>query len=773
MPLDEKIRRVDEVYENISRVVAAVEATPPNGDGLAFDDIDAYLEGVRAFNEAVGRDRPVKILLTHVMPPPRQILEMPSKQIMAHASRTYTFDDVWGRQVNLAVALWRRIVRRYVVDPGEKSVICAFEINNEPDYEWLPDEVRVEKSKNPSAYAVTKYITELHNIQVPAVLSPAMPYEPTPWGGFQDQSGPWLDALPPRPAASVTEFDWGPKFDWYVNCYADLAEHMSYAIWHEARTAGREDIAIVSAGVTHNNIDYLIRMHRANPNAFTYCTAIGLHPYHWPGNNIYDADFKAPYDLSNWRDASPREFAARYFKRFDFFKEAARLTTLEGPPSHGFGGKRLWLTEFGIPSKLPGSYNNANPKFVPYIRPRSWPAEAIPYRSEVWEDLWDAFFDQISQESLAAHSCDAIAFYTLRETAQPRLDKHDDDRSNFALIRRNGSPRLDRETFLRFRDFMGGGDREVTFSEMPIWARGKSFSSELLKSAPWERIDPPAHTVSTVSMLTIDERRFLYWCTSEYFENKGEIVELGPFAGGSSVAFAAGLRDRWSGSGRTIKVYDRFESDSFMDNFYFAPNGLSTINNSFRNIYDAQTAQYTDLLEVHEGDVTQEAWSGAPIEILFIDIAKVWHVNDHVNRTFMPHLIPGKGLVIQQDLFHQHEYWTIITMELLADYFEYIGFVKWNSAVYRCTRPIPLDVIPENLRSLGLERLAALISASIARHEGDPYLRGILKTALIGLYREFGAGAEAAELAAIVAADHPDQPLVMQALKEFGYPVPD
>jgi hypothetical protein len=268
-------------------------------------------------------------------------------------------------------------------------------------------------------------------------------------------------------------------------------------------------------------------------------------------------------------------------------------------------------------------------------------------------------------------------------------------------------------------------------------------------------------------MLTEDEKKFLYWCTAHFYESKGEIVELGAFAGGSSVALAAGLRAGWGDAGRTVKVYDRFLTDDFIDEFYLRPNSLTAISGSFRHVYDMQTVAFADLLTVREGDVTGETWNGSPIEILFIDIAKAWHVNDHVNRTFFPHLIPDKALVIQQDFFHQWEYWTILTMELLKDYFEYVGFVRWNSAVYRCTRSIPIDVIPRDLRSLGLDYLRDLLHTQIARHE-DAYLRGILKAALIGLLRDFGAFEEAAEIASVVMLESSGQPAVIQAIKEFG-----
>lgn len=772
LPDSEKVTALDTVSATLATVIEGVAKLPKNGDGLAFADLDAYIAGVRSFNSAHPDVPSVHVLLTLLAPPPVQILESPSKGQLAYCSRDFTFETLWARYIDIFVRLWRIVVQRYIVEPGVRRVVCAFELNNEPDYEWLPDELRIERAKDKNANPLLKYITELHYPQIPEKQVVAPPFERTAWGGFQAQRGPWSDDSA-TPDVPLVAFDWGQKFDWYVRCYADLAEHTSYAIMQATRTAGFDDIDIVSAGVTHNNIDYLMRMYRANSRAFAYCTAIGLHPYHWPEHNIHDTKFKSPYDLSQWRLANPRQFARKYFKRFDFFREVAKLTRLSGHESFGLGGKKIWLTEFGIPTKVIGAHNENNAQFVPLIRPRSLPAEALPFKSEVWEDLWDAFFDQVTVADLEAANCEMLAFYTLRETAGPFFDKHDDDRSNLALIRRDGSPRMDPQTFSRFQNFMDAAHRRkahgpVSFSAMPLWARGKSHSATLLRNRPWEYVTTPTEALSTISMLSEDEKRFLYWCTSQFYENKGEIVELGPFAGGSSVALAAGLRTSWSDANRRIQVYDRFQTDEFIDNFYLKPNGLAAISGRFRHVYDKQTAAFADLLVVHDGDVTLERWNGAPIEILFIDIAKTWHVNDYVNRTFFPYLIPGKSLVIQQDFFHQWEYWTILTMELLKDYFEYVGFVRWNSAVYQCTHAVPLDVIPKNLRALGLDRLRGLLDAQIARHQ-EPYLRGMLQTAMVCLLRDFEAYGYAAEIANKAVLEFAGQPIVIDALKQVGF----
>jgi hypothetical protein len=100
------------------------------------------------------------------------------------------------------------------------------------------------------------------------------------------------------------EFDWGIKFDWYVARYAEYASHPAYAIWNNTRAKGCE-IRVISAGITHNNIDYLVRMYRANPHCFDHCTGIGLHPYHWQSHDIYDTSFQRRHEPD---DGAPGKF---------------------------------------------------------------------------------------------------------------------------------------------------------------------------------------------------------------------------------------------------------------------------------------------------------------------------------------------------------------------------------------------------------------------------------------------------------------------------------
>jgi hypothetical protein len=75
------------------------------------------------------------------------------------------------------------------------------------------------------------------------------------------------------------------------------------------------------------------------------------------------------------------------------------------------------------------------------------------HRSEVWEDLWDSFLDQVTPDYLKSLGVEAFFFYALRETTVTGLDRHDDDRSNFSLLARDGSARMEATTLARLQRF--------------------------------------------------------------------------------------------------------------------------------------------------------------------------------------------------------------------------------------------------------------------------------------------------------------------------------
>ncbi len=221
------------------------------------------------------------------------------------------------------------------------------------------------------------------------------------------------------------------------------------------------------------------------------------------------------------------------------------------------------------------------------------------------------------------------------------------------------------------------------------------------------------------SMLGYDERVLLRWAARAGNPSSDAVVDLGCFLGGSTLSLARGVAAR-EGAPSPIHVYDRFvygeehERTWVPDGMPFAV-GASTLPAFERNVRAVRP-----MLTLHPGDIRAQRWDGAPIGTLFVDIAKTWEVADAVWREFLPALVPGRSIVIQQDLVHWGHPWCAVVMELLADRFEYLGWAWYSSAVYRALRPIAAGDLPASLlRDLSLEDKLALIERA-ARRLGEP-----------------------------------------------------
>ena len=123
---------------------------------------------------------------------------------------------------------------------------------------------------------------------------------------------------------------------------------------------------------------------------------------------------------------------------------------------------------------------------------------------------------------------------------------------------------------------------------------------------------------------------------------------------------------------------------------------------------------------MHPGDVRTASWTGGPIEILFIDIAKHWTVCDWITWQFFPHLIPGRSVVVQQDyLYERWTGWLHVTMEFYSEYFEYACDTGVNSVAFLNTRPIPADVLREKtVESLTTAGKVDLMDRAASRFSG-------------------------------------------------------
>lgn len=237
---------------------------------------------------------------------------------------------------------------------------------------------------------------------------------------------------------------------------------------------------------------------------------------------------------------------------------------------------------------------------------------------------------------------------------------------------------------------------------------------------PWKRVAVPQAAVRVPTMLTDEEGQLLYWLARDYAQGAGAVCDLGCFAGGSTARLAAGVAD----AGRTTSVhaYDHFLIQEPQKDRYLYSAGIAPFRgHDMLPAVRQMLAPWRALVDFHKGDIRETGWPGGPVELLFIDAAKTPQTADVIAGVFMPHLIPGRSVVIHQDYQHWRQPWVPAQMELLAPCFELVGWCHKGTAVFRCTEP----VTPERLvaaRTTGLDdaALRRLLVQAIRRFPGRP-----------------------------------------------------
>ncbi|MGH7840762.1 MAG: class I SAM-dependent methyltransferase [Candidatus Binataceae bacterium] len=248
------------------------------------------------------------------------------------------------------------------------------------------------------------------------------------------------------------------------------------------------------------------------------------------------------------------------------------------------------------------------------------------------------------------------------------------------------------------------------------------------KAKPW--LEPDARAGSyALGMLGLEERKLLYHLARSIYSGDGAVVELGAFCGASTCCLAAGMRDNPLAAGQRVHSYDSFiANESYLVEFIRAQFGKTLeLGQSFAELFLHATAQFTDLIEVHAGDLLAQTWrESTPIEILFVDVAKTLALNGKVLMEFFPQLIPRKSIVIHQDFYHPTAFYLPVVMDFLSDYFTIIEAGRDWSVVFRLEREIPqekLELASHYRFSFWQQRAALRRMMRRVGRPGQDYLR--------------------------------------------------
>ena len=255
-----------------------------------------------------------------------------------------------------------------------------------------------------------------------------------------------------------------------------------------------------------------------------------------------------------------------------------------------------------------------------------------------------------------------------------------------------------------------------------------------METAAWTKavFSYPSHVPT---MISEEERRYLYWLGNEVWSGEGCVVEIGPWLGGSTVCLAAGMHGSGHSSRSMLQVYDNFIWRDFMSIRASLP--LSA-GESFHSYFLEYTKDYSDIVDSHiralpDETIDEDIEAGAkrfsefnavqlfdgqmerPVEILFIDGAKSWLGICHLIRTLSDRFIPGKTVLVCQDFKYWGTYWVPLLLMLIREYVEPI-----HNALHSTTTSFLLTAkIPANLLNSWPDHVADLPRKSTLRRIDD------------------------------------------------------
>jgi tetratricopeptide (TPR) repeat protein len=240
--------------------------------------------------------------------------------------------------------------------------------------------------------------------------------------------------------------------------------------------------------------------------------------------------------------------------------------------------------------------------------------------------------------------------------------------------------------------------------------------AEMAMMRPWGKVSLPAEIEQIPSMLSMDEKQYLIWLTTEKFEGWGAIVELGVWMGTSSAALAEGLRRRHSAA--KIHSLDLFRWENYMTAMV---GPICQEGEDFLPLYLKATAAYAPWIEPQKMDLMETSWDGGPIEILFVDSAKSWELTNAILNKFGAHLVPGRSRVVLQDFRFHYAHCLPLIFDSRPDVWKQTEDVKYSTTVtFMPLKPLcgPSGIHTEySEESFPLESAENLLRARMAREE--------------------------------------------------------
>ncbi len=203
------------------------------------------------------------------------------------------------------------------------------------------------------------------------------------------------------------------------------------------------------------------------------------------------------------------------------------------------------------------------------------------------------------------------------------------------------------------------------------------------------------------TMITDDEKQYLYWLGRDVVSGVGAVVEIGTWFGCSAGYLGAGLRD----GSKSVPFYcfDRFELQGIEKR--------KAREQGFDHIEELEveadimpiTAEHLESIysiQLYKTYIDKNSWTGGKIELLHLDAPKRESDIIHVLKTFAPFLIPEKSIIVLQDFGMPRAYSLPLIFGELREYFELVDIPSENSTmavfVYKHQMPNLILSDPEN-----------------------------------------------------------------------------
>ncbi|WP_186827085.1 class I SAM-dependent methyltransferase [Shimia ponticola] len=195
-------------------------------------------------------------------------------------------------------------------------------------------------------------------------------------------------------------------------------------------------------------------------------------------------------------------------------------------------------------------------------------------------------------------------------------------------------------------------------------------------------------------MLAWEETQFYYWLGQTFSSVDGVFVDLGCFVGGSTARFAGGIQD--AGHASVVHAFDRFTVNEKIKKAVLYESGIAPFEGrDMLPLSKDLLAPFADHVVHHQGDITEAQWNGAPIDVLAHDASKSRKSMDAQAEIFWPYFRTGRTIMVQQDYLHTVQPWIPVQMELWADHFEPLAFIRGSSLAFLCTKTPAASVLEE------------------------------------------------------------------------------